>query len=84
MGVKGHQNKVNTWDNFQSIPVQVLGAIKLTAHRVFHFKVRWEQFSAAVRRFLSLRYVIASSVPFEKKQDGVNISRFCDQYMVCS
>ena len=47
-------------------------------------KVRWEQFSAAVRRFLSLRYIMTPDVPFEKKQDGVNVSRFCDHNMVCS
>ena len=37
-----------------------------------------------MRRFLSLRYIMTSNVPFEKKQDGANVSRFCDHYMVCS
>ena len=27
---------------------------------------------------------MTSNVPFEKKQDGVNISRFCGHYIVCS
>ena len=36
-----------------------------------------------MRRFLSLRYIMTSNVPFEKKLDGVNVSRF-DHYMICS
>ena len=32
------------------------------------FKVRWELFRAAVRRFLSLCYVMTSNVPFEKNK----------------
>ena len=31
-------------------------------------KVRWEQFNAAVWRFLSLRYTLTPNVPFEKNK----------------
>ena len=33
-----------------------------------------------MRRFLSLRYVMTSNVPFERKEDGFSISRYCDHY----